>query len=167
MKHLVQKYSMAVCVYVCVYTLECRRGCKLQAWDNMVFRPGAADSRLRSSGCCCSVCSRQRQSGGGALMLCHARLVRVFYHSRFCVACVSGARRLVCCGSAPLTPRPLWLILSPVSCLGRYGKIVSTKAILDKTTNKCKGMFCPLTSLKKKWFKQCFCLNLTLIFFFF
>lgn len=23
----------------------------------------------------------------------------------------------------------------------RYGKIVSTKAILDKTTNKCKGMF--------------------------
>jgi len=25
--------------------------------------------------------------------------------------------------------------------LSRYGKIVSTKAILDKTTNKCKGMF--------------------------
>lgn len=24
-------------------------------------------------------------------------------------------------------------------CFSRYGKIVSTKAILDKTTNKCKG----------------------------
>lgn len=28
--------------------------------------------------------------------------------------------------------------------LFRYGKIVSTKAILDKTTNKCKGMYMPL-----------------------
>ena len=27
----------------------------------------------------------------------------------------------------------------PVVFVGRYGKIVSTKAILDKTTNKCKG----------------------------
>lgn len=35
--------------------------------------------------------------------------------------------------SSPFTPPP------PPS---RYGKIVSTKAILDKTTNKCKGAKC-------------------------
>ena len=42
----------------------------------------------------------------------------------------------------------LWLVYNPVNnaspfCSSpRYGKIVSTKAILDKTTNKCKGVWC-------------------------
>lgn len=32
----------------------------------------------------------------------------------------------------------------------RYGKIVSTKAILDKTTNKCKGRMCSRFGLKAR-----------------
>lgn len=42
--------------------------------------------------------------------------------------------------SAQPSPR-VTLVWCLVLCF-RYGKIVSTKAILDKTTNKCKGEFC-------------------------
>lgn len=43
---------------------------------------------------------------------------------------------------------------SPFCSSHRYGKIVSTKAILDKTTNKCKGVSCSF-----------FCLTSTALFY--
>lgn len=54
-----------------------------------------------------------------------------------------------CCSTLPLCVFYNWLRLvhnpvnnaSPFCSSPRYGKIVSTKAILDKTTNKCKGVW--------------------------
>ena len=54
---------------------------------------------------------------------------------------------------------------SDLLMFSRYGKIVSTKAILDKTTNKCKGeLHFKVTPLfKAYWCKGVLHFNVTLI----
>lgn len=113
-KHSVQKYSMTVCVYVCVYTLECQCGCELQAWDNTVLasglQPPASDQ----------VSASAADKGGQAEALsCRAALhsclcVMPVDLCCLCVRCTNWLNLVSCStvfkGMARLCrPRPSWI----------------------------------------------------------
>lgn len=73
-----------------------------------------------------------------------------FQHTMETTSCFSyfNGDVIDCCSTLPLCVFYNWLCLvhnpannaSPLCSSSRYGKIVSTKAILDKATNKCKGV---------------------------